>query len=327
MREPLYHAGEFLLRFHHVLPPLMLAVAAGVILPRFLVRSPWTHRTPRLALGLWGLLVLVLTASLSLALLQLFFPAAEDHRVPEVIQGCFLASGGRCVSVMLNGLGRPSVRAWAGFAAAACPPLALTLAFARQVFDFRCRRDRHAELLGMVGSWCSELRATVLPHTTPAVYCLPGRAPQVVVSEGAVSALTGEQLTAALEHERAHIAGRHHLLAAAASAIGVLSQRLPLARFVGDEVPLLLEMAADDRALRRCSRPALAVALYAVAAGQTPHAALAAGGSSALLRMRRILQPPTERPTVLGVALLVLTLTVGLSALAAVCCSVPGPGL
>ncbi|CAL2057319.1 MULTISPECIES: M56 family metallopeptidase [Streptomyces] len=327
MSQLLCRAGEFLLRFHHVLPPLILAVAAGVILPRYLVRSSWAHRAPRLTLGLWGLLVLVLTASLSLAVLQFFFPVAESPRFPEAAGGCFLTSGGRCVAVMLDGLERPSARAWAGFAAAVCPPLALALAFGRQVFDFRRRRARHAELLGMVGSWRSELRATVLPHTTPAVYCLPGRAPQVVVSEGAVHALTGEQLTAALEHERAHIAGRHHLLAAAASAFGALSRRLPLARFVRDEVPLLLEMAADDRALRRCSRRALAVALYAVAAGQAPHAALAAGGSSALLRMRRILQPPTERPTVLGVALLVLALAVGLPGLAAVCCSVPGPGI
>ncbi|MFR9793351.1 M56 family metallopeptidase [Streptomyces sp. MB22_4] len=327
MSELLYRAGEFALRFHHVLPPLMLAVAAGVILPRFLVRSSWTHRTPRLTLGLWGLLVLVVTASLSLAVMQLFFPVAESHQLSEAAQGCFLTSGRRCVAVMLNDLERPSARAWAGFAAAVCPPLALALAFARQVFDFRRRRARHAEVLGMVGHWRSELGATVLPHTTPAVYCLPGRAPQVVVSEGAVHALTREQLAAALEHERAHIAGRHHLLAAAASAVGALSRRLPLARLVRDEVPLLLEMVADDRALRRCSRRALAVALYAVAAGQAPHAALAAGGPSALLRMRRILQPPTERPTVPGVALLVLTLAVGLPGLAAVCCSVPAPGM
>lgn len=318
-------AGEFLVRFHHVLPPLVLAVAAGVILPRFLVRSRWAHRVPRFTLGLWGLLVLVLTASLSLAILQLFFPVAESHHFPEAAGDFLLTSAGRCVAVMLNGLERPSALAWAGFSAAVCPPLALALAFGRQVFDFRRRRARHAELLGMVGSWRSELRATVLPHTTPAVYCLPGRAPQVVVSEGAVHALTGEQLTAALEHERAHIAGRHHLLAAAASAFGALSRRLPLARLVRDEVPLLLEMAADDRALRRCSRQALAVALYVVAAGQAPRAALAAGGSSALLRMRRILQPPTERPTVLGVTLLALALAVGLLILAAVYCSAPGP--
>ncbi|TWV55736.1 M56 family metallopeptidase [Streptomyces misionensis] len=323
----LYRLGEFLLPLHHVLPPLMLAAAVGVVLPRFLVRSSWAHRTPRLTLGLWGLLVLALTASLSLAVLQLFFPVAESHRLSATAEGCFLTGGARCAAVMLDEMGRFSVRAWAGFAAAVCPPLALALAFARELVQFRRRRLRHAELVRMVGTWCTELRVTVLPHTTPAVYCLPGRASQVVVSEGAVRALTEEQLAAALEHERAHIAGRHHLLTAAASAVGALSGRLPLARFVRDEVPLLLEMAADDRALRRCSRRALAVALYAVAAGQTPHAALAAGGSSAVLRMRRILEPPTERPTVQGVALLVLTLAVGLPALAGLCCSVPGPGM
>ncbi|CAM5509976.1 M56 family metallopeptidase [Streptomyces tanashiensis] len=58
--------------------------------------------------------------------------------------------------------------------------------------------------------------------------------------------LTPAQLAAALAHERAHIAGRHHLLVAAAEAFAAVFPRLPLARHGGSAVPLLLEMAADE---------------------------------------------------------------------------------
>ncbi|MEU7737386.1 M56 family peptidase, partial [Streptomyces griseus] len=55
-----------------------------------------------------------------------------------------------------------------------------------------------------------------------------------------------------------------------------------------DEV---LEMAADDHALRRCPRGALAAAMYTLAAGEAPNGALAAGGRTALVRLRRVLAP------------------------------------
>ncbi|MCZ0980687.1 M56 family metallopeptidase [Streptomyces diastatochromogenes] len=163
------------------------------------------------------------------------------------------------------------------------------VAFARRLVRARRLRSRHAGVLRLVGRYDPALRATVLDDDRPAVYCLPGRSRRVVVSSGAVHTLTPAQLAAALAHERAHIAGRHHLLVAAAEAFAAVFPHLPLARHGGSAVPLLLEMAADDRALRRCTRDALATALYALASGRAPRSAFAAGGPSAALRMRRIL--------------------------------------
>lgn len=152
------------------------------------------------------------------------------------------------------------------------------------------------------------------------MYCLPGRSRRVVVSSGAVAVLTEQELAAALAHERAHIGGRHHLLVAAAGAFSAAFGRVPLARIGGRTVPLLLEMAADDRALRGCSRDALATALYALAAGRAPRRAFAAGGPSAAVRMRRILAPPRAGHPVLRGLFAVATAVAAIAPAVVACC-------
>ncbi|WP_280869283.1 M56 family metallopeptidase [Streptomyces sp. MJP52] len=224
----------------------------------------------------------------------------------------------------MNSPADAGIRVWAAFAAAAVAPVAFTAVLVREFLSAKRRRARHGELLRLVGSRQPELRATVLQHDAPAVYCLPGRAPQVVVSSGALRVLTEQQLAAVLEHERAHIAGRHHLLIAAAAAFGTAFPGLPLAHLVRTEVPLLLEMTADDRALRRCSRGTLATALYVVASGQAPHSAVAAGGPSAVLRVRRILTPHATSSPASWRAFAAFPAAAALTLFVMACCSVPG---
>ncbi|MFH8497390.1 M56 family metallopeptidase [Streptomyces coeruleorubidus] len=324
MTELLGYSGRLLVPGHHVLPPLAVAVVVGVLLPRALARSHWAHRTPRLALTVWTLLGLSLIASVSLAALQLPLPTASSHHLSRFTEACIVSGGADCGALLPDGPAGVDTRVWAALVAAAAVPAAFAVVFARELLSARRLRLRHAELLRLVGSRRPELRATVLEHDTPAVYCLPGRGSQVVVSSGALEVLTGQQVTAVLEHERAHIAGRHHLLVAAAGAFGVLFRGLPLARLARTEVALLLEMAADDRALRRCSRDALATALYAVASGQAPHMAFAAGGPSAVLRMRRILTPQDTYSPTLRTAFVALSAAAALTPLVLACCSVPG---
>lgn len=318
------YSGGLLVPGHHVLPPLTIALVAGVLLPRSLARSHWAHRTPRLAVTVWILLGLTLIASVSLTALQLLLPTAGSHHLSRFTEACVVSGGAQCGSLLPNGLAGVDTRVWAALVAAASVPAAFAVMFVRELLSARRRRLRHADLLRLVGSRRPELGATVLEHDTPAVYCLPGRGPQVVVSSGALEVLTRQQVTAVLEHERAHIAGRHHLLVAAAGAFGAIFRELPLARLARTEVPLLLEMAADDRALRRCSRDALATALYAVASGQAPDMAFAAGGPSAVLRMRRILTPHAACSPTLRTVFVALTAAAALTPLVLACCSVPG---
>jgi len=111
-----------------------------------------------------------------------------------------------------------------------------------------------------------------------------------VISEAAVRHLTPAQLDAVLEHEQAHITGRHHLLLAATEAFHSVFRRLPPARHAREQTALLLEMVADDRAMRSHSREVLATALYELAAARTPRGAFAAGGQHALIRLQRVLE-------------------------------------
>ncbi|MFE0427502.1 M56 family peptidase, partial [Streptomyces sp. NPDC058953] len=112
-----------------------------------------------------------------------------------------------------------------------------------------------------------------------------------------------------LAHEMAHLEGRHHLVRLAATAFARAFPGLPLARHAREQTALLLEMIADDRALRGPSRDALATPVCEVAAGRAPGSALGAGGSGVLIRLRRILTPEARprRITRLGVLLASLT--------------------
>jgi Zn-dependent protease with chaperone function len=164
----------------------------------------------------------------------------------------------------------------------------VTLAAARA----RRQRRRHAEAVAVLGRALPELDAVVVEHDAPAAWCLPGRERRIVVTTGAVRTLDPQQLRAVVAHERAHLRGRHHLLLAAADAIARAFPLLPLCRHAGLEIAGLVEMLADDAAARSHGRAVLAAALVGVGEGAAPSTALAAGGPSAVRRMRRMLVPP-----------------------------------
>ncbi|MFI0983708.1 M56 family metallopeptidase [Streptomyces exfoliatus] len=301
---------------HHALVPLGLVALAGFLLPLLLARARWAQQVPRLALAVWAACGTVFATASALLPAQMVLTGESSHRLTDTVlmlrpptPAQLLALDGRelfALSLSLAFLSVPAV------------------AFARRLARARRVRVRHAGLLRLVGRYDPALRATVLDDERPAVYCLPGRSRRVVVSSGALHTLTPAQLAAALAHERAHIAGRHHLLVAAAEAFAAVFPRLPLARHGGSAVPLLLEMAADDRALRRCTRDALATALYALASGRAPRSAFAAGGPSAALRMRRILAPHSAGHPVLRGLLTVAAAGLAMAPLVVACCSFPG---
>ncbi|MEU8762268.1 M56 family metallopeptidase [Streptomyces sp. NPDC048659] len=300
---------------HHTLPPLGLALCTGLLVPWLLVRARWAQQVPRLALAVWAASGAVFAASVAGLALQLILPARTGHRVSDVL----FAFRFPPAESLLHLDGRVYV---AGAVAAGLFGVPL-VGFARALLRARRLRRRHAETLRLVGRYDPELRATVLDHEHPAVYCLPGRSRRVVVSSGALRTLTPAQLAAALAHERAHISGRHHILVAATESFVAAFPRLPLARHGATAVPLLLEMTADDRALLRCSRDALATALYALASGRAPREAFAAGGPSAALRMRRILTPHSAGHPVLRGLLTIATAGLAAAPLIIACCSFP----
>ncbi|RKE22273.1 M56 family metallopeptidase [Streptomyces sp. TLI_171] len=256
------------------------AALVGVLGPLPLARAQWAHRAPHLAVALWQGLALSFVTALVLGVHHLAVPGGHLHL-------------GLVGLLHVCGVDHPGGAAAAGWrlllpAATALWPLSR---FAGALARTARHRGRHRRLLDLVAARDPALGAHVLHHATPAAYCLPGRHSRIVLTRGAVELLTAPQLAAVLAHERAHVAGRHHLALAAADAFAAAFPFLPLARLAARETPLLLEMAADDRAVRRHPRTVLAAAMYRVADGQVPHAAFAAGGPAALLRVRRLLAP------------------------------------
>jgi Zn-dependent protease with chaperone function len=265
---------------------LVYAAAVGFAAPRPLLRGAWPHRAPALAVTAWLALCASFTAAVALAAYRLAVPVEHLHSGPAgVLHWCGFANppdGSHS-----SGTARPALAL----------PLTVLLVvlglFVAEVVRGRRARSRHRQVLDLVGRRAPDLRATVLDVDRPAAYCLPGLRPRIVVSSGALRLLSTAQLDAVLAHERAYITGRHHLLLAASVAFSRVFGPLPLARHAREQIPVLLEMAADDRALRRRPPEALASAMYEMAAGTAPAGAFAMGGGpGTVLRLRRVL---TER--------------------------------
>jgi Zn-dependent protease with chaperone function len=157
---------------------------------------------------------------------------------------------------------------------------------------------RTAQAVRLVGRPEPELRAVLVEHPQPAVYCVAGPHPTVVMTTGALQALDPGQVDAVLAHERAHLACHHHRFLAIARIGRQVFPFIPLMRDAAGQVARLAEMHADDAATAgRDTRP-LATALVVLAsagAGPVPETpALAAAGTDAVYRIQRLLARPNR---------------------------------
>ncbi|WP_030674363.1 M56 family metallopeptidase [Streptomyces cellulosae] len=263
---------------------VVYTTVVGFAAPRLILRARWPHRAPALAAAVWQALAVSFSIGIALFAHHLAMPTEHLHAgLVGLLHSC-----GFDVEV---GRPDPGLTDPLAVGVPAAVAIALAASFTFQVMRARRARAAHREALDLVGRHSARLSATVLPYDLPAAYCLPGRRPRVVVSDAAVRALTPEQLGAVLEHEQAHIAGRHHLVLASVEAFHSVFRRLPLARHAREQTALLLEMIADDRALRHHSDEVLATAMYEMAAARPPAGALAAGGHTVLIRLQRVLGP------------------------------------
>lgn len=86
---------------------------------------------------------------------------------------------------------------------------------------------------------------TVLPDAGADAYALPGRPGRVVVTAGMLRSLDADERAALLAHERAHLAGRHHVLLLATELAGCLH---PALRALRAPLAFQLERWADEAA-------------------------------------------------------------------------------
>lgn len=279
-------------------------------------RAVWPERAPRLAIVVWQALSFSIVGSVVAAGLAV---AVTATRAGEVARRCHATGVWTCA---------PQVGRWGIASAAAGGLVVLTVALrvgrrtvASHRAAVRTRRDQ-LDALAVVGRVHPRFGATVIDHSVPAAYCVPGRRGRVVVTTAALEALNDAQLAAVLAHERAHLRQRHHLILAPAHVLAEAFPFLPALRVARDQIVRLVEMAADDTAAKRTGRRTVVEALLRLAEADPggeipavagPAAALAAGGTTTGARARRLVAGP--RP--LGYARVLLGLATAAVVLAA----------
>src|SRR5262245_17962478 len=142
-------------------------------------------------------------------------------------------------------------------------------------------RRRHRVLLSLLAHGDPKVPgALVVDHPAAAAYCVPGLRSAIVISAGALDLLDQAELEAVLAHERAHLRARHDLVLLPFCALLRAFGWSAVALEANNQVALLVEMMADDRARRRLPARELATALLRVgtSGGRAPAGALAAVG-------------------------------------------------
>jgi Zn-dependent protease with chaperone function len=274
---------------------IVALVLSGPV-PAVLARASWPQRAPRAAIVLWQSIALaaVLSAfSAGIAIASRLFVPGPDGRPTAT------------VTSEIDALGWPL---WGAlvvvFALTLVIGARLTYAVLQVAIATRRRRAHHrmmVDLLDMsheshppqVCTKASGLR--ILDVKQPLAYCLPGVRSRVVVSEGTLKSLSDSEIDAILTHERAHLRARHDLVLEMFTAVHAAFPRFVRSGNALDAVRLLIEMLADDAAVRAAGPTPLARALVACASGRTPSGALAAGGPTTLLRVRRLGGEPNSR--------------------------------
>jgi Zn-dependent protease with chaperone function len=280
----------------------LAVIAACLAAVRPLAGGRWTWRAPRTAIVLWQTLAASLVSSLVGLCLAI---GLSPYRSGELHALARLAAGD------------PPAGFTVGHVAAVAAGLAVAAALAAMVawqFAAVIRvRSRHRSRLSLVAEPDPADPALLLvDHPAALAYCLPGRGRTMVVSSGAVGLLDRDQLAAVLDHERAHLRERHDLVLLPFAALCRALPRSRQAARAYAAVSLLVEMRADDRALRRHPPGRLASALRAVggAGGRpAPEGAMAIADPQVSARLDRLAQPPRTRRVALCTALAIAALT------------------
>ncbi|MFF2083954.1 M56 family metallopeptidase [Nocardia sp. NPDC058176] len=264
-----------------VFAALALLLAGPV--PALLSRAKWVHRVPRAALVLWQAIALAAVLSAfgsGLAIASLLLVPGPDGRPTT------------SPTREIDALGLPLWTVYVlVFALTLMVGARLMFSIVRVGIHTRRRRSRHRMLVDLLDQSGPTRRAAdirVLAATEPIAYCLPGLRQRVVLSEGTLTSLEEAEVTAIVSHERSHLRARHDLVLEAFTAVHEAFPRVVRSQAALGSVKLLIELLADDSAVKVTGPKPLARALVACAKSTAPQGALAAGGPSTLIRIQRL---------------------------------------
>ncbi|RVW07170.1 M56 family peptidase [Prescottella agglutinans] len=269
---------------------LSYAAIVAVAAPRVLTRLTRRGIAPRLGVVAWiaaiGSVVASSVAATTVAV-------ADLAHSPSASGTSFMAACEHLARLLAGEHATPAARYGA---AALTATVVVAVAFtgvrlAHNLSASRRSTHGHARTARLVGRPIDGHDAVVLDAPHRAAYCVAGRPHAIVVTSAALDALDAGQLDAVLAHERAHLTGRHPQVLAVVRALARSAPRLTLFTTGAAEVARLLEMCADDRAMRTHSPHTLLRGLIALT-GPTPSGALSAGNVAVLDRADRLASPP-----------------------------------
>jgi len=294
---------------------LLAVVAIGCALgASALAQANWPRRSPAAAILLWQAHGLAAGLAAVGTLLSLAMPASASGVLRSTLHlGSLFRTGGifrvasalgavRAMPTMTGAARLASLAAGLALFAVLCWVLVAACAAALQA------RRRQRELLTLLAHGDPKVPgALVVDYPTAAAYCLPGLRSRIVVSVGTLELLGRGELAAVLAHERAHLRERHDLVLLPFTALRRAFPRSATCTDAHRAVALLVEMLADDRALRTRPTRELVSALVrfgTAGACPAPAGALAAskGEGEVAARVTRLLQPVRPLPTTAVVA-------------------------
>jgi Zn-dependent protease with chaperone function len=273
---------------------LLYAAAVGVIAPRVVPRLTRNGVAPGAAVTVWLIVLASVLVSWTGAAAALVIFVAQTWNRPDPL------ALGACVAALRSvASGQSGLASQAGLmiatAAVSAFVGALAIRVGRSLLRARAGSRRHAESARIVGRRVAGVDGVVIDAPQKMAYCLAGRPGTIVITSAAVAALQPPHLDAVLAHERAHLAGRHHVLLAVTRALAASLPRIRLFAVAQAEVARLLEMCADDTAVRRHGPTALLSALLTLAgADAIPSPALGASSVGLGARVSRLAEPGTS---------------------------------
>ena len=300
---------------------LLAVVAIGSALgASALAQASWPRRSPAAAILLWQALGLASGLAAVGTLIGLAMPASNAGVLRSALRAGTLLQA-RDVFQLTGMFGAPgglptvivAVRLTCLAAGLLLFALLCWVLVAVSVAALQARRRQRALLTLLAHLDPKVPGALVVDYPSAAAYCLPGLRSQIVVSVGTLELLGRAELAAVLAHERAHLRERHDLVLLPFTALRRAFPRSATCTDAHRSVALLVEMLADDRALR--GRPARELVSALVRFGTAgacpaPAGALAVGEGEVAARVSRLLQPVRPLPTAavlaicLGAALL-----------------------
>lgn len=292
------------------------AVTVAWCLPAPLARLTGPGTGARLGIAAWLVALASVLAAAGLALE--FLMRVLRASWPQLTQAVCREMAGNACTPLVYRSALYSLGVAVATVVAALAAVVAAWRYGRRVQGARRQTLAHGRAARIVGRALPGTGAVLIEDPRPAAYCAAGT---IVVTSGALGVLDGAQLAAVLAHERAHLAGRHHAITLIARGLAAAFPGVPLFGRAPGEVARLLEMSADDAAVRRTSRPVLVSALVAIATGEpapgrglAPRTGLAAAAYAVQSRVERMLTPP-GRTRALVYAAALTAVTVVLAAL------------